>query len=187
MDPTAFVAQLRDHYVAQFEAFADEQRQSCARGASEVKLRLSDESAVYRHLYCADFVRNDGQSEVVEFLPDRVLAFEPITGLLGTANLIIEHLRWDDVLIYHDLAPIPLDQIGDWFQRWFDPDDERHEQGAATSDVVHSLLLEPNRLSIDLGTAPPEAFWDMLELLVGAGATAVRVGSSRAEAEAQSD
>ena len=38
MDPAAFVTHIRDHYVDQFRAFVEVQRQSCARGGPEVKL-----------------------------------------------------------------------------------------------------------------------------------------------------
>jgi hypothetical protein len=36
-------------------------------------------------------------------------------------------------------------------------------------------------LSVDFGTAPPEAFWDMLELLERAGAITIRISSSKAD------
>jgi hypothetical protein len=182
MDPFAFVTRVRDHYVDQFRAFAKQQRASCTVGAAEVKLQLSEQSGLLDRLYCADFIKSDGAQEVVELQPENFLAFEPIAGTFGKASLSIEHLRWDDVLIRHNLDEVPHEPLSRWFQLWFDPDDVRHDPSAELSDVIHSVLLQPNCISIDFGSADPNAFWDMLDLLEEAGATSLKISSSRAEA-----
>jgi hypothetical protein len=182
MDPAAFVARIRDHYVDQFRVFAEQQRASCTRGASEVKLQLSEQSDLFDRLYCADFVKNDDAQEIVEFQPENIVTFEAIVGTFGKASLSINHLRWDDVLIRHDLDHLPIDDLSHWFQLWFDPEDARHDPNAKLSGIIHSMLLQPNCISIDFGTANPDAFWDILQLLEDAGASCVEVSSSRAEA-----
>ena len=179
---TAFIARVRDHYVEQFRVFAEEQKRKCAVGASEVKLQLSDKSELFRHMYCVDFIKkNEGGHGVVEMQPALFLKFDMISGSFGAAALSIEHLRWDDVVIYHDLPALPTAAFDGWFDQWFDPDDSRLDQNANLSTVIHSLCTRPGVLSIDLGTAPPDAFWDMLEILEHAGATFIRISSSRAE------
>jgi len=186
MGITDFIARIRDHYVEQFGVFADEQRRSCAhRGGSEIKLRLGETSKLFERLYCADFVKREvnGQNEIIELQPENILTFDPISGSFGAATFSIEHLRWDDVSVYHDLAELPTEEINRWFQRWFDIDDERHVSHAPLSFVIHSLLVEPGVIDIDFGTAPPEAFWEMLGLLQSAGARTIRISSSRDEAE----
>lgn len=182
MSPAAFVTRIRDHYVDQFRAFANQQRASCTVGAAEVKLQQSEQSGLLNRLYCADFIKNDGAQEVVELQPENFLAFEPIAGTFGKASLSIEYLRWDDVLIRHNLDEVPPEPLSQWFQLWFDPDDVRHDPTAELSDVIHSALLQANCVSIDFGSADPNAFWDILQLLEEAGATSLEVSSSRAEA-----
>lgn len=182
MDPVSFVARIRDHYVDQFRAFAAQQRASCIQGASEVKLQLSEQSGLFDRLYCVDFIKNDDTSEVVELQPENILTFKAITGAFGKASLLIEHLRWDDVLIQHDLDHLPHDELSRWFQLWFDPQDQRHDAAAEVSGTTHSMLIQPNSISIDFGTADPDAFWDILQLLEGAGAARIQISSSRAEA-----
>jgi hypothetical protein len=103
---------------------------------------------------------------------------ETISASFGAAALSIDALLWDDVIIRHDVASIPSDKIADWFQRWFDPDDERHDPDAELSNIIHSLRVKPYLLEIDFGTAPMDAFWEMLELLEGAGASDIRIGGS---------
>ena len=186
MDIVALIARARDHYVEQFEAFANAQSHNCTTGSPEVKLRLGDHSALFDRLCCVDFIKNDGKTEVIELQPDRVLSFEPVLGSFGAASVTIEHLRWDDIVIHHDATELPSSGVADWFQLWFDPDDKRHNPTSRLSGIIHSLLVQPGELDIDLGSAPPEAFWDMLTLIERAGAKAIRVTSSRAGGDATS-
>lgn len=180
MDSTEFVARLRDHYVDQFIDFVENQTKDSTKGAAEVKLQLSSESGIYEQLYCVDFIKNE-PPEIVELMPGNVMSFDPISGSIGKSSLLIEHFRWDDVVIYHDVDDLPDDQLSQWFAHWFDLDDKRHNTNNLLSDVIHSLLIEPKSISIDFGTSQSVAFWDMLELLEAANANLIRVSSSRAE------
>ncbi len=146
-------------------------------------MQLSEESPVFARLYCADFVGNDTQSRVIELSPDTFLSFDRITGSYGESTLIIQHLQWDDILLHHDVEAISEADLHAWFQRWFDPDDARREADAEISCVIHSLLVAPHLLSVDFGTAEPEALWEMLDLLENSGASTITISSSRAEAE----
>jgi len=180
VDVEAFIARIREHYIEQFRSFVAKQKQGGVNGAPELKLRLSPECGLFRHLYCVDFMKND-PLELIELQPDRVLSFEPISGAIGDARLRIEHLCWDDVEIYHDLG-MPLKGIDQWFALWFDENDERLEATAEFSNAIHSLLIEADHLSIDFGSAPTVAFWELLALLEAAGAKSIRITSSQAEA-----
>jgi hypothetical protein len=188
MNLNSLVEQVRNHYVEQFEVFAEEQRKGCVQGASEVKLQLGTESRIYRSLYCADFIKNDEERDgpqIAELLPDSFLDFPPFSIELDDGMLVVDHLRWDDIVISHDVSDLPSTEIDDWFCRWFDPEDIRHVEDAPLSDNIHSLLIEPYLLSVDFGTAQEAAFTDMLDLLVRAGACNLRISSSRAEDESE--
>jgi hypothetical protein len=113
-----------------------------------------------------------------------VLNFEPVTGSLDGARLRIEHLTWDDVLVYHDAPNDPTNLPNAWFDEWFDPDERRYVPEAELGNMIHSLGVQFHVLSVDLGTAAPRAFLDLLHALCEAGATELRITSSRAEAEA---
>jgi len=176
-----FLSRVRDHYVDQLLLFIADQRRNSIRGESEVKIELEPGSPVFRSLACADFVRNDGEPEIVEFEPERALGFDPIDTTLGGAQLRIVALRWDDVVIDHDGSFEPEVAVGNWFDRWFDPDDRRHRPSADLQDVVHSVIVEPGRITIDFGSAQPEAFWEMLNLIEKSGARRVRIDASRSD------
>ena len=176
-----FLSRLRDHYVQQLLIFVAEQRRNSIRGEAEVKLELEPGSRIFRSLSCADFVRNDGEPEIIDFTLESVLSFEPITTSLGGAELRIEDLRWDDVVIHHNGSLDPEQTLGAWFDRWFDPDDRRYMSGTDLGNVIHSLVVEPDKLRIDFGSAAPESFWEVLNVLDVAGATELRITSSAVE------
>lgn len=183
MDLTAFITRFRDHYVDQFRTFAAQQRANCTQGASEVKFQLNEQSELFDRLYCVDFIKNDGAHEIVELQPQNILTFEPIAGTFGNASLVIKHLRWDDVLIRHDLDELPADRLSNWFRLCFDPEDARHDPSAELSEIIHSMVIQPRCISIDFGTAKPDAFWKILQLLDDVGTAHIEVSSSQAEDE----
>jgi hypothetical protein len=171
------VVRVRDHYLEQFWQFIEEQKKSCSVGTNELKIQANGDTGAYRNLYCMDFATNEnGKIGLVELAADRFLLFDPLTFDCGRATLLVDHLRWGDVVIEHDLPDVPADEIATWFDRWFGPDDQQ-------TDMIHSLFLEPGEISIDMGTAPPGALYDMLELLEGAGARTLRITASVAEPE----
>ena len=177
-----FLSRIRDHYVEQLLLFVAEQRRNSIRGEAEVKLELEAGTRVFRSLSCADFVRYDGEPEIIEFEPERILGFEPVTATLGNAELEIENLRWDDVIIDHNGAFDAERILGAWFEKWFDPDDRRYRPGADLGNVIHSLVVEPGKLRIDFGSAGPDSFWELLDRMEKAGATELRISSSQVDA-----
>jgi hypothetical protein len=180
MDPaTELTQRVRDHYVAQFLAFVEKQERAGHDGAAEVKFQLQG-GRVFRHLMCVDFVAG-ADKQVVAFQRENYLRFEAFSGSYGNARLAMERLRWDDVVIAHDLPAPPERALGSWFQRWFDPDDQRHDPSAEAGQVIHSLVIAPGRMTVDFGTAPVEAFWELLDLLEEAGARNLRVHCSEGE------
>jgi hypothetical protein len=175
----ARLSRIREHYIEQFHDFVATQRASCTRGSPEVKIMLGETSGLFRCLYCCDFVKNDEKSLAVEFVPNHVLQFSPIEGSFGAMRLSIERLTWDDAVLEHNLKGLECDTIADWFEQWFDPDDRRHDRNAEFSNTIHSLIVKDNSISIDFGSASEGAFWDLLQILKKAGATAVRITTSR--------
>ncbi|MGE0210211.1 MAG: hypothetical protein AB7S41_00780 [Parvibaculaceae bacterium] len=144
-----------------------------------MKLRLSDQSRVYRHLYCADFIRTGESPEVVELQLEEGLDIDPISGEFGAMEVTVDCLHWDDVSIHHDLLSLGDEQVAPWFDLWFDPDEIRLDAAAEHSSCIHALTVEPGVLTVDLGTAPEQAFWDLLALLERKGVGTARVTCQR--------
>jgi hypothetical protein len=176
------VVRVRDHYLEQFWAFVEEQKARWPESASELKIQSNGgSSGIYKNLYCMDFVKKEnGEIGFVELSPERFLRFDPVTFDCGRATLLVDHLRWYDVVIEHDAPDVPADAIEAWFEHWFDPDDAAMRQ----TEIIHSLALTPGEISIDMGTAPPDALYEMLGLLERAGARSLRLTAGTAEPEA---
>ena len=174
------ISRVRDHYLRQFVVFVGLQREQWSGGHAEVKIELSDQSELFRRLYCTDFAAKDGDAAIVrEMYPDKILTFEPIAYEVRGVPARIERLVWDDVQIHHDAQTIATTALDQWFDYWFDPADARVDPTSDIGGIVHSLFIGPGVLNIDLGTATTEAFWDALDLVVGAGATNIRITSDR--------
>ncbi len=170
---------VRDHYLKQFEAFLTLQRAGCGIGAAEVKFDLLTKTSAFRRKAIVDFVRNDEGVEAIHFEPGFTLSFEPWRGWVGKAEILIEELRWDAVVIRHDGSAVQ-DTIAEWFERWFDPNDRYHDPTAAISGCIHALFIEDDKLQVDLGTAPTEALIQLLSCLEKAGARRLQVSATAA-------
>lgn len=180
MDLATFLERVRNHYLEQFQQFTHAQQQCFDRGATEVKLRLAPESALFGKLYCVDFIGDSGQGHSVqELVPDDGLDFDRVSLKVGMAYVALQSMSWDDAVVEHDADTLSDDTLQPWFERWFDPESTRRLPGAPHADAIHSLLVAPNRLSVDLGTAPVDAFLDLLEILERAGARSMTVHDSR--------
>ena len=97
-------------------------------------------------------------------------------GRISETELVLDSLRWDAVLIRHDVPDID-DAIEAWFAKWFDPDELRFEPGNELSNCIHAVHIGSNEIEVDLGTAPTEAFWQLLTCLAEANASTLNVRS----------
>ena len=178
------IQRIRDHYVEQFRGFVQAQCREFDTGVGEVKIRLNGEGLSNR-LYCIDFLANiDGETVLRELQPDLILTFDPLTGSIGQADLEVLGLKWDDVILEHDLKA-DVEGLADWFDVWFDPEDKRHDPAAELSLCIHSLSVEPGRLCVDFGTAPPDAFWELMKVLLDAGVTQIRISYTQGSVQGE--
>jgi hypothetical protein len=188
LDVVSLIAGLRDDYQAQFAGFVDVQVRAHPEGAPEVKLRLSEGSGLLHDLFCVDFlVTSDGAPEAIELHPEPRPAFEPFDGGVAGVRVRFEDLRWDDATFrYAGGAPDP-ESLALWFLTWFDPHELRGEaandEDADLSGVIHSVSLTDGAMHVDFGTAPPEAFWELLQVLADGGVSAVTVTAGKDGAE----
>jgi hypothetical protein len=175
LDIEDFIERVREHYLDQFREFVAMQRQTCTTGSPELKLQLAEGTGLYRDLYCIDFIKNPTKPEMLELQPDRYLGFVPIVASFGRMTVRIVGLRWNNAIIMHDKPDLQPESLADWFETWFDPDDKRHDATVELSGVIHSLCISGQSVSVDLGSAPVDAFWSLLEALEAAGATEIRI------------
>lgn len=173
------ISRARDHYVDQFLSLVSHQMDQHEDGAAEVKLKLADDSAVFKQLYCADFLHGD-PPQVVEFQVKNIEDIEPVAVTIGRCFISVEQVIWGNVILRHDVDGFSGSNLSDWFSYWFDPTDERQEPGYGVSNIIHSVSIEHRLICVDFGTAVSQALWELLDLLEVAGANDIRINSSPA-------
>jgi hypothetical protein len=87
----------------------------------------------------------------------------------------VEGFRWDNLYIYYQPAIALEAALTPWFKHWFDQGGLRYDEGAEFAEIIHRLLIKPDHLCIDFGTAPAEAFWSLLGVLANAGVRDIRI------------
>ncbi|WP_430414090.1 hypothetical protein [Parasphingorhabdus sp.] len=172
------ISRARDHYVDQFLSLVSHQMSQHKDGAAEVKLKLADDSAVFEQLYCADFLHGN-PPQIVEFQVENNENIEQVTVAIGRCSISVEQVCWDSVIVHHDLEGFADSRLSVWFNYWFDTMDERQESSNCASNIIHSVSIEHRSISVDFGTAASKALWELLDLLKAAGASDIRISSSR--------
>ena len=171
------VERARNLNVSQLSDFLRAHKASGKRGAGEVKLELTSPKRLFQNITCVDYLENDRDGVIaIDMAADRKLVFEPTR--LQHQNLIINlnGLCWDDVtILFEGEAP----DLTAWFDLWFDPTEKNFERGAELSGRIHSLIAEDGRISVDFGSAEPEALFDLLLVLSSIGVQEITLETTR--------
>lgn len=172
-----FVSHVRDTYVDQFLAFAQHQAGRGVEGASEIKLELERSAGVFKRRYCADFMMATGTGfEPILFQPAKRLYFAPFEARIGAVDVRFASFSWDGIFIRYD-SPLSAEEIlDDWHEYWFDLADERRDPAATLNGNIHNVMIFPGGIAVDMGTAPAEAFWDLIEAFDAAGVSRLDIG-----------
>ncbi len=180
MNGEQLVHAARELYIGQFRDFVQKRRHANPRGAPELMLSVENNDGTtteeFGGLVVIDYAEQNGeQTRFWEFEPPAVLPMSPVEGRRGALKITIDSFRWDNVFVFPTPAINVSAALKPWFDRWFDQGGKRYQDGAEFAGVIHRLIVKPNYLSIDFGTAPVEAFPNLMDTLVMAGVTAVRV------------
>ncbi|MBV8880203.1 MAG: hypothetical protein JO332_09585 [Planctomycetaceae bacterium] len=121
--------------------------------------------------------------EMIAVDTEKMLAFDALE-FPWTEDLTVdlEPFKWNELTLHLagvgscvDWAPLTA-----WFEKWFDGDDEREPGPDGLRGVLH-FLSDPEthddeiRFMIDLGSAPVEAFEELLDAADALGAPRVRI------------
>ncbi|MEM0944779.1 MAG: hypothetical protein AAGI70_12635 [Pseudomonadota bacterium] len=168
------------HFVESYRIFIADQLEIYEHGGPEVKLEQSEASRLFKRLYCADMVVDDGEWRIIEHEPSTRLTFEPFRERIGSCLVEMRGLEWQRCVVgAYGIGG--LDRlIEGWFDYWFDLEEARYPDDAspyALSSVIHSVLIEGTQIYLDLGSAEPRALTELIELMATAGASRLVVNS----------
>jgi len=113
---------------------------------------------------------------------ERLIAFAPLEfEWSGGLAVRLAPFPWDYCELRLGAPVFDPAHFRAWFDRWFDAEDSRPEGARGFKGVVH-FMSDPavvdgvTRLLVDFGSAPVEAFEQLLDAAVASGQTSVRIG-----------
>ena len=120
-----------------------------------------------------------------------LISFNPARVWIGNVEFWLRPFSWDHCVLTLNCETEPLQfaPFRAWFERWFDADDVKEPDSRGLCGVVHFLdepVISNGRVFItaDLGSAPVEAFHELLEACAESGPREVWVSNERRETSA---
>jgi hypothetical protein len=183
--------QIRYYYVDRFIKTRDDLlAEQNTRLILEPELRGSDgavvtEGALQLALRTDMAVIKEGSAKTLSIDTERMLSFEPVSFMWGAGlGVHLGPFQWQAMRLRVRLPEITHWQpLQHWFWRWFKENAGEHNE--ALVGAVH-FLSDPEvsdgtvTFAVDLGTAPVEAFEDLLDALEMMGAKHCEIGQPEA-------
>jgi Lon protease-like protein len=108
----------------------------------------------------------------------------------GGLRVTLGDMSWDSchVAIGGDLQPAKK-AVGEWYWKWFDKEGGWPSDEAGLHGVVHELTFDPDGASfdVDLGSAPVEAFEELLDVFSTTGVERVDFTAGKRLLQARAD
>jgi hypothetical protein len=187
--PSQILEQIRLHYVSRLkQAIADHPAEgimqmvpeAAIRGKNGELLRRGNPPAPVR----VDLITllngevRDGLTIDSETMP----GFPPFSlQWKHEMPVQISPFPWNACPVRTASRNVNFDKLLEWFELWFDPEETKAPGDDGLLGVVHNLISQPIeldeiRLLIDFGSAPIEAFEDLIDALHSAGAKQLEIG-----------
>jgi hypothetical protein len=181
--------QIRDYYVSRFiDAFHEHSADGDATIAHEPAFCNADGDIITEGQFALPargdllIIRDGVVSDSIRIDTDGMLSFEPIAFEWPESKVHVDlrpfQWNWMQLRIYGLRPDVDWTPIHDWFIRWFQENDPAADE---LLGGVHFLsdperIDELSQLSIDLGTAPVEAFEELLDAIGQLGTDRVQIG-----------
>jgi len=181
--------QIREYYLIRFKKGLEEIQKSGKQSAiSEEVLRTSDgmpaREGVLQLPMRVDLIVVEGGRVVdnIRIDTEKMLSFAPFELVWDGMSVRVSGFKWNIMRFtctWGD-TPISMDPLQAWFSKWFFEHDSPPRDGLL--EVIH-FLSDPNwegssvTFEADMGSAPVDAFEDLLDVLAGIRIKQVEFGS----------
>jgi hypothetical protein len=187
MNLTELLDSIRDHYLERLTAAIDEKVDAGVTVATEVALR--DETGAPKGDGVFDLpmrvdlaVLTGGTvSDSITVDTETMLSFDEVVFDWDGLGVTLSPFQWNwcEVLAEGTFTEASVEPLIDWFHEWFV--DGEDGDGTELLGAVHYMSdpqLTASQISfvIDLGTAPVDAFEELLDAVAATGATSVNLG-----------
>ncbi|WP_127115640.1 hypothetical protein [Shimia sediminis] len=169
--------ELQSAYATQFEAAYEENLPKFQSLHPEIAFEIS--GTTYRKLFVVDFIGGDHDgSGAIEIVPNPEALRGPAETSIGSMQVVFSALAWDSVRIEAQPTMALPEGFDRWFNAWLDVD-KVPESGQLMTGIIHSVVQEGNALTVDFGSAPPSAAFELFDLYRKDGAVTLTVSSGR--------
>lgn len=161
--------QIRDLYIAQLDAaLSAAMKVSGARVRVEPLLRATTGTPSRADLH-------DGTT-LIRVESTRTFPFDPLEFSWGALRVSMTPFSWDACALCLE-APTPdWAPLIEWFDRWIDEAEARAPAYDGFYGVIHSLSGPALERRVDFGSAPVDAFEQLLDAARALGATKLHIG-----------
>jgi hypothetical protein len=136
----------------------------------------------YRHYTLDIFCRRGDKSGPIEVNLTAADAFDPVSERWQGLGVALHPFVWNglEFRIDGDLADDAA--LVAWMDRWMDIGDKKPKDANGLSEIVHNVT-QPERtrdgwsFSVDFGSAPLDAFVELIEVVRASGAKKLELGS----------
>lgn len=187
-DLERYITNIRNHYLNVYldaiAAFKKQHSQAEIEAIANVK-GIEGQPEIFRWRRF-DMVDPSVQPpQIANFNPDTHVNFEPQSSTWQKKMKVrLEPIAWNDVGFECTDLNMKKSQLVQWAERWMDPNNTRPVDNHGLGGRVHALTFpakKVNRLEffVDFGSAPVQAFQELLQVLMLAGTKKVRIRTAR--------
>jgi hypothetical protein len=164
-------------YTDYFGTGVDKLKQGKEIYASELLLEINDETVDEPfNLIRVDFIykNQEGEDSMNELRLDTNSNYKPVEYIVGNTEVLIKPFCWNSCEIVCD--KLELDSLKEWVRQWL----KIEEEFDSFSSAIHSCSLPEKKdgqfsFTVDFGTSPAEAFYDLINALEQAGTTQISI------------
>ncbi|MDZ7925097.1 MAG: hypothetical protein U5M23_13835 [Marinagarivorans sp.] len=118
---------------------------------------------------------------MANFRPDTHVNFEPQSYVWQRKMKVrLEPIAWNDVSFECTDFNLQKSQLEHWAVRWMDPNNQRPVDNHGMGNRIHAVTFPERKVNrteffVDFGSAPIQAFQELLQVLMLAGTKKVRI------------
>ena len=179
---------IREYYLRRFGEVVGEKRKPGATIATETAYRdehgqpIGDGALNLPSRGDVFVITNGEVTESLQVDTEGMLSFQPLSFAWESAVVTLSPFQWNwcEVSATGNITAESPSAIVKWFHRWFLADEDGvPERFVGAVHFMSDLEMGTGHfsVSVDLGSAPIEAFEELLDAAVLAGATQIHIGN----------
>ncbi|MEO1491419.1 MAG: hypothetical protein AAFV19_04610 [Pseudomonadota bacterium] len=178
----AVLTAAQEDYALQMEAYRERIEPSSDQITAEVSIELH-RNWKHARLFTADFVTRSAGAErplVAELIADPFELDVPATFVHeGSKIHVLDKFDWGGVRVDVRADLRETDIFDEYLARWHWDWEAQDLPGGRSTGVIHAVSAHETGIRIDFGSAPPDAFLDLITTLASAGFDSVDIRSDR--------